>query len=60
MFWGERIGRVRDPWGNLWWVHARVTELSEEEMWTRAAEPEHGRRMQYVADSLDAEMRSRA
>ena len=28
MFWGERVGRVRDPLGNLWWIHCRVAELT--------------------------------
>jgi PhnB protein len=32
LFWGDRVGRVRDPLGNVWWVQQRVTELEPEEI----------------------------
>jgi PhnB protein len=28
LFFGDRIGRFSDPWGNLWWVHTHVAEPS--------------------------------
>lgn len=35
MPWGDRVGRVRDPLGNLWWIMTRVEDLSVEEMEAR-------------------------
>lgn len=51
MFWGEEVGRVRDPFGNLWWIHCRVAELSPEEAYARAAEPQFVQAMQYVTSA---------
>ena len=48
LFWGDRVGRVRDPFGNLWWIQCRVAELTEEEAYARAAQPEFVRAMEYV------------
>ncbi|WP_120519716.1 VOC family protein [Arthrobacter celericrescens] len=48
LFWGDRVGRVRDPFGNLWWIQCRVAELTEEEAYERAARPEFVRAMEYV------------
>jgi uncharacterized glyoxalase superfamily protein PhnB len=48
MSWGDRVGRVRDPFGNLWWIQTRVDELSPEEMERRADEPEFIEAMKYV------------
>jgi PhnB protein len=45
---GDRVGRVRDPFGNLWWVQQRVEEVSEEEMMRRWSEPEWAQAMAYV------------
>lgn len=59
LFFGERAGRVRDPWGNIWWIHQRIAELSPEEMGRRAMDPAAGEAMRYVQDSLSSEMRSR-
>lgn len=39
MPWGDRSGRVSDPLGNLWWVMARMEEVSEEELNRRWGEP---------------------
>jgi PhnB protein len=49
MFWGDRVGRVRDPFGNLWWIQTRLEDLGEEEMNRRAALPEYVEAMRYVA-----------
>lgn len=37
MFWGERFGRVRDPFGHEWGITTRMTEMSPDEI-RRAAE----------------------
>ena len=41
MPWGDRAGRVRDPFGNLWWIMARVEDLTEEEIERRWGQPEY-------------------
>jgi PhnB protein len=48
MAWGDRVGRVRDPFGNLWWIQTRITHLTPEEMGHRAAEPRFIEAMAYV------------
>ena len=50
--WGDRIGRVRDPLGNLWWIMARIESVSEEEMERRMGQPEWQWRMAYVQSSI--------
>jgi PhnB protein len=45
---GDKVGRVRDPFGNLWWIQTRVEELSEEEIWARWDEPRWKTAMDYV------------
>ncbi|MGJ3189658.1 VOC family protein [Paenarthrobacter sp. FR1] len=49
MFWGERVGRVRDPLGNLWWIHCREAELTEQEAYARAGDPKFVEAMEYVS-----------
>ena len=48
MPWGDRVGRVRDPLGNLWWIMTRIEDVDEEEMVRRAGEKEYIDAMQYV------------
>lgn len=46
--WGDRVARVRDPLGNLWWIMTRIEDVTEEEMETRAGEKQFIEAMQYV------------
>ncbi|WP_439376606.1 VOC family protein [Amycolatopsis lexingtonensis] len=48
LFFGDRVGRVRDPFGNLWWIQTRLEDLDEAEMARRARLPEHIEAMAYV------------
>ncbi|MFI7636703.1 VOC family protein [Nonomuraea sp. NPDC049400] len=48
LFWGDRVGRVRDPFGNLWWIQSRVEEVSPEEMERRMSDPVFTKAMEYV------------
>jgi len=48
LFWGDRVSRFRDPFGNLWWIHQRVAELTEDEINRRLADPEFAKAMEYV------------
>jgi PhnB protein len=45
---GDRVGRVRDPLGNLWWIQSRIEDLDPEEMARRAGQPEYVDAMNYV------------
>ena len=48
LFWGDRVGRVRDPLGNVWWLQERGPDLSPEEIGERAADPQFAEAMRYV------------
>ncbi|MEV4111664.1 VOC family protein [Nonomuraea sp. NPDC049695] len=48
LFWGDRVGRVRDPFGNLWWIQSRVEQVSPEEMEGRMGDPVFTKAMEYV------------
>jgi PhnB protein len=45
---GDRVGRVRDPLGNVWWIQSRIEDLDPEEMARRAGQPEYVDAMNYV------------
>jgi uncharacterized glyoxalase superfamily protein PhnB len=51
MPWGDRVGRVRDPLGNLWWIMTRIENVAEEEMARRAGEKKYIEAMQYVENA---------
>lgn len=53
---GQRGGRVRDPFGNIWWVACQVETLTEEEMWSRFSQPEYAEAMRVAQATLDAEL----
>jgi PhnB protein len=46
--WGDRVGRVRDPFGNVYWIQTRVAELDIEEMERRSRQPEFIAAMEYL------------
>jgi PhnB protein len=52
LFWGDRVARVRDPLGNVWWIQQRAVELTPEEMEQRAGQQEYTEAMTYVQRSL--------
>ncbi|CAN5923503.1 VOC family protein [soil metagenome] len=37
MFWGDRFGAVRDPFGNMWSIATHIEDVSHEEGLRRAA-----------------------
>lgn len=51
LFWGDRVSRFRDPFGNLWWVHQRVVEPTPEEMGARMEDPVFVEGMEYVTSA---------
>ncbi|WP_262849786.1 VOC family protein [Mumia quercus] len=56
---GSRGGRVRDPFGNIWWLASHLEDLTPEEMERRLAEPAYQQQMATAMETFDAEMRSR-
>jgi PhnB protein len=56
---GQRGGRIKDPFGNIWWVISRVEDVSEEEMWKRLRDPEYAEVMRVAQETLDAELSGR-
>ncbi|SDJ90420.1 Uncharacterized conserved protein PhnB, glyoxalase superfamily [Lentzea albidocapillata subsp. violacea] len=48
LFWGDRVSRFADPFGNLWWLHQRVAEPSGDELAARMADPKFVEAMNYV------------
>lgn len=54
---GQRGGRVRDPFGNIWWVSAQMESVPEKVMWQRLAEPRYADEMRDAQQTLDAELR---
>ncbi|MFG2003760.1 VOC family protein [Spirillospora sp. NPDC048911] len=45
---GDLVGRVRDPFGNLWWIQTRIEDVTEEELARRFADPEFTKAMEYM------------
>ncbi len=48
LFFGDRVGRVRDPLGNLWWIQTRVEDLTPQQMERRLSDPAFAKAMEYV------------
>ena len=56
---GQRGGRIRDPFGNIWWITAIIETVAPEEGMRRLDEPEYRNQMRYAQESLDAELSGR-
>jgi hypothetical protein len=50
--WGDRVGRVRDPLGKLWWIQERVEEPTPDEVARRFQDPKLAEGMRYVQSTL--------
>jgi uncharacterized glyoxalase superfamily protein PhnB len=57
---GQRGGRVRDPFGNIWWITAMVETVAPEEGMRRLNEPRYQEQMRFAQETLDAELSGRA
>ena len=53
---GERVARIRDPQGHLWWLHERVEDVVPEQLASRFADPAAQEAMAYVQRTLLAEL----
>jgi uncharacterized glyoxalase superfamily protein PhnB len=56
---GQRGGRVRDPFGNIWWVSCHVEDVPEDVMWQRMQEPAYVEAMRVAQETLDTELSGR-
>jgi PhnB protein len=53
---GHRVGRIRDPLGNLWWITAVVEDVSFEEVKRRLPEPIYAQAMRDAQTTLGREL----
>ncbi len=56
---GQRGGRVRDPFGNIWWISAVVEDVAPEEGMRRLSEPDYADAMRDAQETLDRELSGR-
>ena len=52
LFWGDLVGRLSDPFGNLWWVQTRIEVVDEAEMARRMSDEKFISALEYVQRSL--------
>jgi uncharacterized glyoxalase superfamily protein PhnB len=57
--WGDRGGRVLDPFGNIWWVVSRVEDVAPDRAWERMPEPKYADAMRMAQETLDAALSGR-
>ncbi|MER7735631.1 VOC family protein [Streptomyces erythrochromogenes] len=57
--WGDRGGRVRDPFGNIWWVVSRVEDVAPDRAWERMSEPKYAEAMRMAQETLDIALSGR-
>jgi uncharacterized glyoxalase superfamily protein PhnB len=61
LYFGEKVCRVLDPFGNLWWINQRIEEIDftkPEEIGQRASTPEALKGIAYIQTSLDEAMKT--
>ena len=57
--WGDRTGRIRDPFGNIWWITTHVEDVDLAESMKRMSEPAYTQQMKYAQETFDRELSSR-
>ena len=55
--WGDRGSRIRDPFGNSWWIQTHVEDVSEDQMARRMSERQYIDALRETAETLDRELR---
>lgn len=56
LWFGEKVCRILDPFGNLWWINQRIEEFDftkPEKIGQRASAPEAVKNITYIQTSLD-------
>jgi len=59
LFWGDRVGRISDPFGNIWWIQSTGSSISYEDIQRRSQDPVMIKAMAYVQQSLIEELAGR-
>ena len=60
LWFGEKVCRILDPFGNLWWINERIEEVdltNLEEVKKRSTTPEAVKDIEYIQKSLDEAMK---
>lgn len=57
--WGDRMSRVRDPFGNIWWIQSHVEDVDDAEMMRRMGDPAYMDGTRRAQLTLDEELRRR-
>lgn len=57
--WGDRGSRIRDPFGNIWWIQTHVEDVDEAEITRRMAEVVYTEQLRIAQETLDRELSSR-
>lgn len=57
--WGDRGSRVRDPFGNIWWIQTHKEDLDDAEAERRMSDPGYLAHMGLAITTLEEEMTSR-
>lgn len=61
LYFGEKVCRILDPFGNLWWINQRVEEIDftkPHEIGRRASTPEAIEAIAYIQTSLDEALKT--
>ncbi|NIK56045.1 VOC family protein [Kribbella shirazensis] len=57
---GDRVGRVKDPVGNIWWLQTHVEDVDPGDLQDLFADPVEAAVIRKAQDTFAAEMRSRS
>jgi len=61
LYFGEKVCRILDPFGNLWWINQRIEDIDytkPEEIGQRASTPEAINGILYIQRSLDEALKA--
>jgi PhnB protein len=56
LFFGDRVGRVADPLGNIWWIQSHDEDVDAAELARRPPGEDEAEALRYVETSLDEVM----
>ena len=58
LYFGEKVCRILDPFGNIWWLNQRIEEIDPAEIKRKATTPEAAKGIAYMQKSLDEALRA--
>ena len=61
LWFGEKVCRILDPFGNLWWINQRIEEVdltNPEKVKKKSTTPEAVKGIKYIQKSLDEAMKT--